>query len=45
MDATEQASSGHARFEWGIPQSLQRAGRHLPAFGDHPSTDIGLVKP
>ncbi len=45
MDPKEQASSGHSRFEWGIPQVLQRSARHLATFADYPSTDIGLGKP
>lgn len=45
IDPKEQASSGHARFEWGLPQVLQKAQRHLATFSDYPSTDIGLQKP
>lgn len=45
VDPKEQASSGHSRFEWGMPQVLQRAQRHLATFVDYPSTDIGLGKP
>ncbi|MCT4373433.1 arylsulfatase [Yangia mangrovi] len=44
-DPKEQASSGHSRFEWGLPQALQRVQRHLATFADYPSTDIGLGKP
>jgi arylsulfatase len=45
MDPKEQASSGHSRFEWGLPQVLQRAARHRATFAAYPSTDIGLGKP
>jgi arylsulfatase len=45
MDPKEQASSGHSRFEWGLPQVLRRAQRHLATFEAYPSTDIGLGKP
>lgn len=44
-DPKEQASTGHSRFEWGLPQALQRVQRHLATFADYPSTDIGLGKP
>ncbi|EAV41198.1 arylsulfatase [Stappia aggregata IAM 12614] len=44
-DPKEQASSGHSRFEWGLPQALKRVQRHLATFADYPSTDIGLGKP
>jgi len=45
IDPKEQASSGHSRFEWGLPQVLQKVQRHLATFKDYPSTDIGLGKP
>ena len=45
IDPKEQASSGHSRFEWGIPQVLKKAARHLATFAAYPSTDIGLGKP
>lgn len=45
MDPKEQASTGHSRFEWGIPQVLQRAGRHNATFEKYPRKDIGLKKP
>ena len=45
MDPEEQASTGHSRFEWGIPQILQRAGRHGATFEKYPRKDIGLKKP
>lgn len=45
MDPKEQASTGHSRFEWGIPQVLQKAGRHLATFAAYPRKDIGLAKP
>lgn len=45
VDPKEQASTGHSRFEWGIPQILQKAGRHQATFSAYPSTDIGLGKP
>ena len=45
LDPKEQESSGHSRFEWGLPQALQRVQRHLATFADYPSTDIGLGKP
>ncbi|WP_108258350.1 arylsulfatase [Mangrovicoccus ximenensis] len=44
-DPKEQASSGHSRFEWGLPQALRRVQRHLATFAEYPSTDIGLGKP
>lgn len=44
-DPKEMASSGHARFEWGLPQVLQRAQRHLATFAGYPSTNIGLGIP
>jgi arylsulfatase len=45
MDPEEQASTGHSRFEWGLPQVLQRAGRHDATFQKYPRKDIGLKKP
>jgi hypothetical protein len=45
MDPEEQASSGHSRFEWGLPQVLQRATRHGATFQKYPRKDIGLRKP
>jgi hypothetical protein len=45
MDPKEQASIGHSRFEWGVPQVFQRAGRHSATFGKYPRKDIGLGKP
>ena len=45
MDPKEQASTGHSRFEWGMPQVLAKTQRHLATFADYPSTDIGLGKP
>jgi len=45
MDPKEQGSTGHSRFEWGIPQVLQRAGRHGATFEKYPRKDIGLRKP
>jgi arylsulfatase len=42
MDPKEQASQGHSRFEWGIPQVMQRAGRHNATFERFPRKDIGL---
>jgi len=45
MDPKEQSSQGHSRFEWGIPQVLQRAGRHSATFEKYPRKDIGLRKP
>lgn len=42
MDPKEQASQGHSRFEWGIPQVLQRVGRHNATFQRYPRKDIGL---
>ncbi|XZE55074.1 arylsulfatase [Planctomycetaceae bacterium SH139] len=45
MDPKEQGSTGHSRFEWGLPQILQRAGRHEATFAKYPSKDIGLRKP
>ncbi len=45
MDPKEQASIGHSRFEWGIPQVMQRAQRHAATFVDYPRKDIGLGKP
>lgn len=44
-DPKEQASSGHARFEWGLPQVLHKVKRHLGTFKAYPSTDLGLAKP
>ena len=43
MDPKEQASSGHARFEWGLPQVMQRVGRHINTFVAYPRKDIGLM--
>ena len=45
MDPKEQLSTGHARFEWGIPQVLQKVARHLATFEQYPRKDIGLGKP
>ncbi len=45
MDPKEMASSGHSRFEWGLPQVLQRVGRHGATFEKYPRKDIGLRKP
>jgi len=45
MDPKEQSSQGHSRFEWGLPQALQRAGRHAATFEKYPRKDIGLKKP
>lgn len=45
MDPKEQSSQGHSRFEWGIPQVLQRVGRHAATFEKYPRKDIGLKKP
>ncbi len=45
MDPKEQASTGHSRFEWGIPQVLQKIGRHTATFAAYPRKDIGLAKP
>ncbi|MEQ9097378.1 MAG: arylsulfatase [Phycisphaerales bacterium] len=45
MDPKEQASTGHSRFEWGIPQVLQKAGAHNATFEKFPRKDIGLRKP
>lgn len=45
MDPKEQASTGHSRFEWGIPQILVRVGRHAATFEKYPRKDIGLRKP
>ena len=45
LDPKEQASSGHRRFEWGLPQILNKANRHLATFSAFPSTDLGLRKP
>ncbi|MBW6401745.1 arylsulfatase [Roseomonas sp. HJA6] len=42
MDPKEQASQGHLRFEWGIPQVMQRVGRHNATFERFPRKDIGL---
>jgi arylsulfatase len=45
MDPKEQASTGHSRFEWGLPQVLARANRHNATFEKYPRKDIGLQKP
>lgn len=45
MDPKEQSSQGHSRFEWGLPQVLQKAGRHSATFEKYPRKDIGLKKP
>jgi arylsulfatase A-like enzyme len=45
MDPKEQASSGHSRFEWGLPQVLARVNRHVATFEKYPRKDIGLKKP
>ncbi|HCP54890.1 MAG: arylsulfatase [Pseudomonadaceae bacterium] len=45
MDPKEQSSQGHSRFEWGLPQVMARAGRHLATFEKYPRKDIGLKKP
>jgi arylsulfatase A-like enzyme len=45
MDPKEQASTGHSRFEWGLPQVLDRANRHNATFEKYPRKDIGLQKP
>ncbi|MGC1481964.1 MAG: arylsulfatase, partial [Chthoniobacterales bacterium] len=45
MDPKEQASTGHSRFEWGIPQILALAARHGATFEKYPRKDIGLKKP
>lgn len=45
MDPKEQSSQGHSRFEWGLPQVMQRAGRHSATFEKYPRKDIGLKKP
>jgi len=45
MDPKEQASSGHSRFEWGMPLVLARANRHNATFDKYPRKDIGLRKP
>ncbi|MFN3874820.1 MAG: hypothetical protein ACK4L7_02770 [Flavobacteriales bacterium] len=45
MDPKEQASTGHAHFEWGLPQVLVRIGRHTATFDKYPRKDIGLRKP
>lgn len=45
MDPKEQASTGHSRFEWGLPQVMTRAGRHIATFDVYPRKDIGLAKP
>ena len=42
MDPREQSSQGHSRFEWGIPQVMRRAARHLATFERYPRKDIGL---
>jgi len=43
MDPKEQASSGHSRFEWGLPQVMQLVGRHVGTFQKYPRKDIGLM--
>ncbi|SFV52782.1 hypothetical protein MNB_SV-10-1197 [hydrothermal vent metagenome] len=43
MDPKEQASSGHSRFEWGLPQVMQLVGRHVATFQKYPRKDIGLM--
>lgn len=45
MEPKEQGSSGHSRFEWGLPQALQKAGRHNATFEKYPRTDSVLQKP
>lgn len=45
MDPKEQASNGHLRFEWGLPQIVARVGRHMATFERYPRKDIGLKKP
>lgn len=45
MDPKEQASTGHSRFEWGLPQIVKRAVRHYATFEKYPRKDIGLAKP
>jgi arylsulfatase A-like enzyme len=45
MDPKEQASVGHSRFEWGLPQILRKVNRHLSTFSAYPRTDLGLGKP
>ena len=42
MDPKEQTSQDHSRFEWGIPQVLQRAAKHNATFEKYPRKDIGL---
>lgn len=45
VDPKEQASTGHSRFEWGLPQIVKRAARHESTFINYPRKDIGLRKP
>ncbi len=45
MDPKEQESIGHSRFEWGIPQVMQKVQRHTNTFTAYPRKDIGLGKP
>jgi len=44
MDPKEQASQGHSRFEWGLPQVSARLNRHLATFERFPAKDLGLAK-
>jgi len=45
MDPKEQGSTGHSRFEWGLPQVMAQAARHNATFEKYPRKDIGLAKP
>ena len=45
MDPKEQGSTGHSRFERGLPQGAQRAGRHGATFEKYLRKDVGLRKP
>ena len=44
MDPKEQASTGHSRFEWGLPQVMAKAGRLSATFEKYPRKVIGLTK-
>lgn len=50
MDPKEQSSQGHSRFEWGLPQVMQRAGRlsalrEISAQGHRTEKARGLRQP
>lgn len=45
LDPKEMKSVGHRTFEWGLPNILQLANRHMASYRKYPMKELGLAKP